>query len=68
MAFGIADIWNHESGFEEYIDFTVSQLYYYADSNVFRSEVLETHPCSDAELGLDITKASKFYSMNEQVI
>ena len=65
MAIAIADLYNHESGFEEYIDITVTQHDYQAGSHL-ETEVLETHPCSDAEIGLDNTKESKFYSINEQ--
>ena len=67
MAFAIADLGNHESGFEEYIDVNVL-LYDYQAGSHLEFEFLETHPCSDAEIGLDNTKASKFYSMNEQDI
>ena len=65
MAFAIADYGNHESGFEEYIDITVTQYDYRGGSN-YEFEVLETHPCSDAEIGLDNTKESKFYPLSEQ--
>ena len=56
---------NHENDFEEYLDVNVIKYNYEAGSPL-NFEVLETHLCSDAELGLDDTNSSKFYSMNEK--
>ena len=51
------------SDFEEYLDIKVYQdNFVLEDTKLVRSiKELKTHPCSDAELGLDGSKTTKFY-------
>ena len=67
MAFTIADIYDQSIGYEDYLDVNVYMISFDPldnDGSVKRN-YLETHPCSDAELGLDDSKSSKFYPKTE---
>ena len=52
----------------EYLEVTVSQSYYdsYSNENAYTSTPLKTHPCTEAELGLDNAGNSKFYPIIEE--
>ena len=57
MAFAVADIIDPENDFEQYLDVSVKEYYY--DINLeqrINITRIETHRCSDEELGLDTSE------------
>ena len=63
MAFAIVNLGNPENNFIEYVEAKVFDFAYINEFDTLpRLTELETHSCSDAELGLDDSSTSKFYS------
>ena len=63
MAFALVNIDNPEIDYEKFLDVQILHLSFIEEDDfVADLKISETHPCSDAELGLDGSSTSKFYS------